>query len=259
MARYVDDVALVLRRVDYGEADVILDLLTQTSGRASVFARSARKSTRRFTGGLGPFSCFAIRYRPGRESSLGTLQTAECIEFFGGIVEDHLRLAAGSWLVSLVEAITQPLLGGDPFFTYIVTILRWLNGANSPSHIACGMLRAEIVLLQDAGVLAAMDMCQRSHRPLAELDAAVFSPGVGLIGRDVLEAGERGALLKRPSLDLLQSVLERRMVNDVTGDALQPLREGLRDSWAELLDRLPRTWKTWDEAIRTAFPEGGGR
>lgn len=253
MSRYLDDIALVLRRVDYGEADVIVDLLTQQGGRVSVFARSARKSTRRFTGGLGPFTRLAIRYRPGKESSLGTLQQAEGVEFFEGIVADPLRLAAGAWLTSLIEGITQPELGGDPFFSYVVTIFRWLSGAQSPSHIACGMLRAEIVLLQDAGVLAAIDQCQRTGRRLAEMRSAVFCPGVGLIADDARTANDRGVPLSRESLDLLTAVLERRMVSEVSAQALHPLREALRDNWAHLLDKLPRTWQAWDQAMRAAI------
>lgn len=249
MSRYVDDIALVLRRVDYGDADVIVDLLTQQHGRVGVFARSARKSTRRFTGGLGPFTRLAVRYRPGKESALGTLQQAEGVEFLEGIVSDPLRLAAGSWLVSLVEGITQPTLGGDPFFSYIVRILRWLSTASSPAHIACGMLRAEIVLLQDAGVLGAMDCCQRSGVALESMDRAIFSPGFGLISYAAKEAQDHGIPLRKPSLVLLQSVLDRKMMDEVSEAALHPLREGLRETWAHLLDRLPKTWVAWDRAI----------
>jgi len=250
MSQYIDDMALVLRRVDYGEADVIVDLLTQQGGRVGVFARSARKSTRRFTGGLGPFTRLAVRYKPGKESSLGTLQNAESVEFFDGIVEDPLRLAAGAWLVSLIESITQPGLGGDPFFTYVLTILRWLSATSSPQLIACGMLRAEIVLLQDAGVLAELDRCQRTGVALDAMQEAVFRPGVGLISSEARTTEDRGIILKKGSLDLLSAVLERRMVPDVSADALHPLREGLRENWAYLLDKLPRTWRTWDQAIR---------
>lgn len=252
MSQYIDDMALVLRRVDYGEADVIVDLLTQRGGRVGVFARSARKSTRRFTGGLGPFTRLAVRYKPGRESSLGTLQNAEGVEFFEGVVQDPLRLAAGAWLVSLIESITQPTMGADPFFTYVLTILRWLSTCASPEYIACGMLRAEIVLLQDAGVLAELDRCQRTGLEIGTMHEAIFRPGVGLISASARTPEDRGVTLKKSSLELLAAVLERRMVPDVSGSALHPVREGLRDNWAHLLDKLPRTWSTWDQAVRAA-------
>ena len=51
--------ALVLRGVDYGEADRILTLLTPELGRVAVLARGARKSQRRFAGALEPFAVLA--------------------------------------------------------------------------------------------------------------------------------------------------------------------------------------------------------
>ena len=45
--------AIVLGAVNYGEADRIVTLLGRGTGRLSALARSARKSQRRFAGGLG--------------------------------------------------------------------------------------------------------------------------------------------------------------------------------------------------------------
>lgn len=253
MQNYVEDVAILLRRVDYGDADVIVDLLTQQHGRISVFARNARKSARRFAGGLEPFTRMRVRFRAGREGSLGSLQEAENLEFFQGIVEDPLRLAAAAWLTSLIEGITQPQLGGDPFFSYVVTIFRWLHQVSSPQALACGVLRAELVLLQDAGVLASMTVCQSSGKPLSELERAIFRPGEGLVEYSASRLGDHGILLESASLRLLEAVLERRVLPDLQGAALHPLREGLYASWASVLDREPRTWKAWDQLLRATF------
>ena len=46
--------AIVLRRVAYGEADLVVTLLGLDTGRVSALARAARKSSRRFAGGLEP-------------------------------------------------------------------------------------------------------------------------------------------------------------------------------------------------------------
>ena len=45
--------AIVLRAVNYGEADRIVTLFGRDTGRLSALARGARKSQRRFAGGLG--------------------------------------------------------------------------------------------------------------------------------------------------------------------------------------------------------------
>lgn len=47
--------ALVLRRTPYREADLVVTLFTESLGQVSALARAARKSQRRFAGGLEPF------------------------------------------------------------------------------------------------------------------------------------------------------------------------------------------------------------
>ena len=44
--------AIVLRRTNYGEADRILQVITPSSGRLSVMARSVRKEKSRLAGGI---------------------------------------------------------------------------------------------------------------------------------------------------------------------------------------------------------------
>ncbi|HXK19309.1 MAG TPA: recombination protein O N-terminal domain-containing protein, partial [Polyangiaceae bacterium] len=61
--------ALLLRRVEYGEADLVLTLLTQKLGKVSALARGARKSNKRFGGALEPMHTLAVELdeRPGAE------------------------------------------------------------------------------------------------------------------------------------------------------------------------------------------------
>lgn len=56
-----DTRALLLRRVEYGEADLVLHFFTEKCGRIAALARSARKSRKRFGGSLEPFHTLALR------------------------------------------------------------------------------------------------------------------------------------------------------------------------------------------------------
>src|SRR5438046_4404258 len=53
MAIAITTDAILLRSVAYGEADRVVTLLGRTTGRVSALARGARKSVKRFGGGLG--------------------------------------------------------------------------------------------------------------------------------------------------------------------------------------------------------------
>lgn len=61
--------ALLVKRVEYGESDLVLTLFTERFGRVTALARGARKSTRRFAGALEPMHTLEVRLeeRPERE------------------------------------------------------------------------------------------------------------------------------------------------------------------------------------------------
>lgn len=64
-----ESLALVLRRVEYGEADLIVTLFTREQGRVVALARGARRSRKRFSGAFEPFFTLGVRFdeRPGAE------------------------------------------------------------------------------------------------------------------------------------------------------------------------------------------------
>src|SRR5262249_1875254 len=65
--------AVVVRVVDYGEADRILTLLTRNHGKLGVIARGARRSRRRFGPSLGLFAVGAATVRERRGAELALL------------------------------------------------------------------------------------------------------------------------------------------------------------------------------------------
>jgi recombinational DNA repair protein (RecF pathway) len=52
--------AIILRRIEYGDFDLILSFLTLEKGKLSAIAKSARKSTKRFGGILELFAALDI-------------------------------------------------------------------------------------------------------------------------------------------------------------------------------------------------------
>ncbi|MBC8133885.1 MAG: recombination protein O N-terminal domain-containing protein, partial [Deltaproteobacteria bacterium] len=61
--------AILLRSIDYGESDRVITMLGRSTGCLGAIARGARKSQRRFGGGLGLCSVgdAALRERGGSE------------------------------------------------------------------------------------------------------------------------------------------------------------------------------------------------
>ena len=90
--------AIVLRKISYGDADIILSLLTETKGKISVIAKNAKKSVKRFGGALDLFSCIRIIANPSRSKDLLFLQEASLVHPYDHIRTDiHMTAYASYW------------------------------------------------------------------------------------------------------------------------------------------------------------------
>lgn len=78
--------AIVLKRTNYGEADRILQLITE-EGKFSVLAKGVRKERSKLAGGIELFSLSEIVIHHGK-GDLGVLTGARLIEFYSAICSD---------------------------------------------------------------------------------------------------------------------------------------------------------------------------
>lgn len=81
--------AIVLRRVNYGEADRIIHLITP-EGRLNVMARGVRREKSKLAGGIELFAVSDIVVVPGK-GDLGILTSARLVNFYRHILEDYDR------------------------------------------------------------------------------------------------------------------------------------------------------------------------
>lgn len=81
------DTAIVLNRVEYGERDRILTLLTREHGKVTIIAKGVRSAKSKLAGGIELFSESQISVVSGR-GSMGTLVSTRLIQHHGEIVKD---------------------------------------------------------------------------------------------------------------------------------------------------------------------------
>jgi DNA repair protein RecO (recombination protein O) len=93
--------AILLRRTDYGDYDLILSVFSLDRGRMSLIAKSAKKSNRRFPGVLELFSEMDLVGSSGR--GLPVLQEAVLKQPFASIRSAPLRVAYASYWAELVH------------------------------------------------------------------------------------------------------------------------------------------------------------
>ena len=93
----------MLRRINYGENDLIITFLTYERGKLSAIAKSAKKSVKRFSGILDLFSVIEVVLAYGRTGSLPILKEATLKEPFTGIRTNIQKTAYASYWAELIN------------------------------------------------------------------------------------------------------------------------------------------------------------
>lgn len=173
--------AIVLRKVVYGEADVIATLLAREQGKLSALARSARRSQRRFGAALELFTVSEVELRPHRGSELWTLSSAQTIESFTDLAREVGCLAHASYGTELARELSAAEQPEPELFDLLVELFRSLarRGARVDA------LRAfELGLLDLVGLAPSFDACAGCGRS----DSFALDRGA------VLDAARGGAI-----------------------------------------------------------------
>lgn len=97
--------AIVLRRVNFGEADRILTILTP-KGKFSVLARGARREKSRLASGIEMF-CFLEAVLHFGHSEMAILTSAKPKKFYKNILADFNKLEAAGEILKRVAKVSE--------------------------------------------------------------------------------------------------------------------------------------------------------
>lgn len=96
--------AVVLRHVDYGEADRILTLYTRQLGKTRAIVKGARKVTSRKAGHLEPFTHVKLQLAKGRDMPIIT--QADTVEAFIPLRDNLVLTGQASYVIELLDRFT---------------------------------------------------------------------------------------------------------------------------------------------------------
>ena len=185
---------VVLRSVPHGEADLILTLFTRVLGKVSALARGARRSRKRFPGGLGLLVVSRYQLREGR-GEMWTVESAAQIESHAELAFDVACVAHASYGIELLRELT-PAEHPEP---EALDLLLELFAALGTHGAQSRTLRAfELGLLGALGIAPVLAGCVGCGVGDDVLDAggAVFDPDRGGIVCGACAAAARGAALR---------------------------------------------------------------
>lgn len=152
----------MLRRVNYGDFDLIITFLTLAKGKITVIAKSAKKSTKRFSGVLELFSLMELVCRIPRRQGLPVLEEATLKQPFGGIRTNVLKTAYASYWSEMINEWMEDNQRDDRLYTLFAYVLRELDASRISEAVLSLLFQMRFLKL--AGLspqLAACNICSR--------------------------------------------------------------------------------------------------
>ncbi len=147
--------ATVLRHVNYGEADIILTMFTADFGLQQGFAKSARKSRKRFGAVLESFTQATFYWQCGR-GSMWLLQDADLLSQRIGLRRSLAHLALASYGVELVELLLE---NGQPHVRIYELLGSYLDYLDAGGDIKTARLLFELRLIYLLGYMPHLLHC----------------------------------------------------------------------------------------------------
>jgi DNA repair protein RecO (recombination protein O) len=227
---------VVLRSMKLGEADKIVTVLTQGSGKVRAVAKGIRKTTSRFGGRLEPFTHVSLLVYRGR-GALDTITQADIISAHRPLREDLGLFAAGETMLEAADKVAEEHERNVRLFLLLLSGLRALAGRpEEPTIVAESFLLKLLSLSGFHPSLSACAVCGRTDPELfssgqggalctacAEIDAGPASPRAlgylaGIASEDLTSVGDgppTEVVVRREARALLYGFaeyhLERRM------------------------------------------------
>ncbi len=149
--------AILLRRIEFGDYDLIVTLFTRQQGKVSAIAKSAKKSVKRFAGVLEPFSRLNVVLAQGRGKGMPVLQEASLEDPFFKIREDIVKTAYASYWSELIYTWMAEGEPQDPLYELTRHVLAELNRGQTPVEVLSILFQMRFLSL--AGFRPNFDHC----------------------------------------------------------------------------------------------------
>jgi DNA repair protein RecO (recombination protein O) len=230
--------AIVLRAINYGESDRVVTLIGRTTGRLSALARGARKSQKRFGGGLGLCSVGEAGLRERNGAELLTLERFDLQESHGSFGTDIARMAHAAYVAELVSKLCAPRQVEAEVYDWLLAFL----GALDRHGATAERLRVfELGLLGRLGFGPMLETCavcggaQFSAAVAGDHDEVAYRWDPDRGGAICGACGKRG----RPIRTVVRKALLRLASTPVDAPVLEPLpadvNRGGRDAIFEII------------------------
>lgn len=150
---------LILKKIKYSEADLIIHALSQSGEKMSFIARGALRSKRRFGGGvLEPTHHVKLTYTVSHQSSMHTIKEAQLLQGFELIRNDYDKL---DFALTALACVSQVSMEGDSnsptIYNLLGHLLKRLEAVAHSSELSTLKTQFYLKFLLQQGVLEVED------------------------------------------------------------------------------------------------------
>jgi len=163
MASFITS-AVILRRIEFGDFDLIISFFTLHKGKISAIAKSAKKSVKRFSGILEPFSNLQVVCSSGRRNALPVLQEAILQRPFTNIGLDIHKTAYASYWAEIVYEFMEEGVPQASVFELLVQVLTTLDAGITPPEFLSILF--QLHFMAAAGFSPNLSQCGSCRSPI---------------------------------------------------------------------------------------------
>jgi len=196
----------LLKRVEYGDADLVLTLFTEALGRVSVLARSARRSQKRFGGALEPIHTLSVELEERPKSELYGLRSAKLAIARIVLTRDLERMSVAGRALSWIRRAAPVRTPEPALWSLLHALFDRLDDAAEQRPPSLLLACAGLSVTQALGFGLDFERCVRCGKACPEGQPALLDPARGGLvcracggGRVRLDPGLRKRLSRTAS------------------------------------------------------------
>jgi DNA repair protein RecO (recombination protein O) len=160
--------AILLRKVEYGDFDLILTFFSREEGKIALMAKSAKKSTKRFGGILELFSILQVVINRGGGKKLPILQEAALLKPFYNIRTDMRKTAYASYWSELILAMLEDGAPQPELYALLNGLLSRLDSADGREEALSILFQMRFLLF--SGYRPVLDQCSACRTPIEQIE-----------------------------------------------------------------------------------------
>ncbi len=196
--------AIVLRRIDFGEADRLLTLYSRDYGKIKALAKGARKPQTRKTGHVELFMRTAFMFAHGK--SIDIITQAELVEAYPALREDLVRTTYAAYSAELLDSLTAEADRDERKYSLLASALGWIADSD---NLRLAARYYELRLLTLAGYQPQLFHCVSCTEQIIERDQFFSAELGGILCPDCRDQDRRAQPITAAAVKLLRYLQTR--------------------------------------------------